>query len=141
MQQRNITEYWGMDDKDSEILQIWGTDIRRNYFDPDYWVNRLEKKLHAISSLPGNHLVLIPDTRFLNEVGLIKYYKGYYIEIIRLNADGTQYLASDRDPQHRSETELDGLSPDWIIECESGDLENLSLAAKFFADKFSSMLK
>lgn len=133
MQQRNITKYWGMDEKDSEILQIWGTDIRRNYFDPDYWVKRLEKKLQAISLLPGNHLVLIPDTRFLNELALIINYGGYYVEVARINEDGSRYIAKDRDPQHRSETELDQAPAHYFATCYSGDLDRLKAHAESFA--------
>ena len=122
---RQIASYWGMEGKDSEFLQLWGTDIRRNLYDKDYWVNKLEIEIEKIKQLPGKHLILIPDTRFSNEVDLIKKNNGWYIEVERLNENGKRYIAEDRDPNHPSETQLDNITAAITVTCVSGDLESL----------------
>jgi hypothetical protein len=48
------------------ILQLWGTEVCRTGFHNDIWISSLERKLHS------NTNYVIPDTRFPNEVDLIK---------------------------------------------------------------------
>lgn len=131
---RDIYEFRGMVDKDSEFLQIWGTDIRRNLYDQDYWVKKTEQKILEIKKLPGKHLILIPDTRFKNELLLITKHNGFYVEVIRLNEDGTRFLATDRDPNHPSEIDLDGTMPTWQVICKSGQLDLLKDRANIVLD-------
>ena len=125
MQERNITEYWGMDEKDSRMLQVWGTDIRRMYFSDRYWVNKLHEKVYEIKSNNQNNIILIPDTRFKNEVSYIKDNGGYYISVWRLNPNNSRYIAPDRDPDHPSEKELDAFQADYYLIAKSGDTETL----------------
>lgn len=109
---RNITEYWGMTDKDPEILQFWGTNFRRRLTDPNYWVNLTMDKAKTIAEDIKNGFILVPDTRFKNEVDALRLNGGHYIKVIRTKADGTQFIADDRDPNHPSEAELEGYPAD-----------------------------
>jgi hypothetical protein len=62
-------------------LQLIGTDVMRDHFNPDIWLNSLEyrvKKLHN-----QNECVVISDCRFRNELELIKRMGGTTILIQR----------------------------------------------------------
>ena len=80
-----------------EILQYWGTDVRRKE-DPDYWT----KKLHE--NVPADKHVIIDDIRFVSEVEFVRNLGG---KVFRLTAyNGYDPPAAGAD--HVSETELDG---------------------------------
>jgi hypothetical protein len=65
------------------ILQQFGTEVART-LSPDCWVNILKQEVHKIrASRPGIHLILIPDTRFDNEVKWIKDEGGIVINMQR----------------------------------------------------------
>lgn len=110
--ERGITEYWGMKDKDPEILQFWGTNYRRKFCDPLYWVNLTINKAKKIAESLDSGYILIPDTRFKNEVDALRLNSGYYVKVIRTNKDGSQYISEDRDPNHPSEAELESYPAD-----------------------------
>jgi hypothetical protein len=133
---RNIKEYAGMngngfdEHKDGEILQFWGTDFRRNNFGQDYWVSKTFSEINSISSSYKNNkygIVLLPDTRFINEYNEIKFYNKYsiYVSVIRYNLDGSRYYDPNRDKNHPSEKELDTVKYDELIEAKSGDLDRI----------------
>ncbi len=105
----------GMIDKDPILLQLWGTDFRRNE-DPDYWVNKVKEKINSLNK----KYILIPDTRFKNEFEYIKSQGGYYIRVTRKN-----YINNDRNPLHKSEIDLDDVVPDYEIIAENGDIKSL----------------
>ncbi len=90
--------------KHSLLLQWWGTDYRRAT-NPHYWV---EKGMKKISAFTKNGVVVVPDTRFINEVDAIeRWFKGISIQVTRLNQDGTPFRDPGRDPNHPSEITLD----------------------------------
>ena len=130
-ERRNITEYWGDDDKDSEMLQFCGTDFRRIYCDKNYWVNQTMSSVNDIITLTSDIstpiFILIPDTRFINEYITIKKYNAvsYYWNITRRNSDYSRYYDPSRDKNHPSETELDDIKFDYKSESISGDIESL----------------
>ena len=119
---RNIDVYHRMEEKDAEILQFWGTDYRRTFFGGNYWVNIIKKQIEDIDP---NAIILIPDTRFLNEYKFIKSINGFFVRVNRWKQDGTQYLATDRDPKHPSEIELDKIKADFTIDCPDKDIDKL----------------
>lgn len=103
------------------LLQNYGTEYARSQ-DADYWIKALDKKIQA--DLPK--IAVITDVRFPNEAEYIKQNGGYLIEVRRLNADGSQFLDTGRDPNHPSETSLDNYEGyDFTIEVKDGDLANL----------------
>lgn len=122
--ERGITEYVGMNEKDPQILQFWGTDFRRKQYD-NYWVDRTLEHIDTISK----KFILIPDTRFKNEYNAVKNLNGYYVKIIRLHKDDTQYLDVNRDPRHLSEIDLEYVSADFTIAAYDEDLESFKLSA------------
>lgn len=77
------------------LLQCWGTEFRRELVDKDYWVRKLFTKL---IELPNNSFVVISDSRFLNEVKMLKEVDALLVRVKRNN---------DIVDDHRSETELD----------------------------------
>jgi hypothetical protein len=61
----NITPRWA--------LQYWGTEVCRQGFHTDIWIASLEKKLSgAKNSNAQYNNVVIPDTRFPNEINMIR---------------------------------------------------------------------
>lgn len=135
---RNISEYWGMNDKDGEMLQFWGTDFRRKT-DPDYWVKKTADTIGKLSTKPYN-VFLIADTRFKNEYDHVKDNHGLYVELIRLNSDGTRFIASDRDPNHYSETNLDNVLADLTITAYDGQFNILREYAQSITNVTESFL-
>jgi len=123
---RNIKEYVGMDEKDGEMLQAWGTNYRRALCDENYWVKKTVKSIKKIIDVQTSFcIVAVCDTRFINEVNAIRELNGYYIDVQRMNEDNTRFLAADRDNNHQSEIELDYIVPDYIIQAKSiQELEN-----------------
>ena len=110
---RDITEYWKMDGKDPEILQFWGTNFRRKFCDINYWIDRTFKKINELPK--STKYIIIPDTRFINEVEAVHNHDGLYIKVIRTNTDGSAYVANDRDPNHASEIELENYPADFTL--------------------------
>ena len=138
--ERGIEKYWGDDDKDSKMLQFWGTDFRRTYINKNYWVN---KTMESVDKIIADNMdkeflfVLIPDTRFVNEYRTVKAYNpvSFYWTVIRYNEDGSRYYDDSRDPNHPSETELDEADYDYKTEAVSGDITGLYYQAdKSFED-------
>jgi len=63
----NITPRWA--------LQYWGTEVCRQGFHTDIWIASLEKRLSQIVNSGSAHLtnnIVIPDTRFPNEIQMIR---------------------------------------------------------------------
>jgi hypothetical protein len=146
MRSRNIEEYWGMNEKDAPILQAWGTNFRRQKVKETYWVDRTSEAISlAVQEFESKHLeetknlyICIPDTRFKNEFNHVKHQTfatGVFVRVVRLNEDGTQYIDADRDPNHPSEADLEGVAADFTLEAKSGDLETLRLKTSQFLDE------
>jgi hypothetical protein len=105
------------------ILQWYGCKKRET--DPNYWVEVISQKIRDEQP----EIAVVTDVRFPNEADWIKLSGGYLVEVIRKNQDGTRYLASDRDPNHVSETALDDFNFDYTIIAKSGDLAALKSKA------------
>ena len=100
--------------KHPKLLQWWGTEYRRTQ-DPDYWVKKLVVRIKNESP----DVALITDTRFVNEAQAIKDLGGYNLNVSRLNADGTPFVAPDRPADHPSETSLDNWN--WDLKIVNSD--------------------
>jgi len=111
---------FGMREKDAPLLQVVGTDIFRKR-NPDIWVRVLEDTLNEQQP----EVAIITDMRFPNEAAMIKRLGGATIDVQRLTGGGFPYVATDRDPNHPSETALDGYKFDWIVAAVSGDVHDL----------------
>jgi|10_taG_2_1085330.scaffolds.fasta_scaffold77937_1 hypothetical protein len=80
-----------------EVMQVLGTDIARDMFDQNIWVNATLRKIRK----ENYDLALIADVRFPSEVKAVTENNGYVIRLTRT------YDASDK---HSSETALDDYS-------------------------------
>jgi len=130
--EQNIDQYMGMDEKDGRLLQWWGTQYRRSQSDT-YWIDKISEE---ISGLPQTiKYVLIPDTRFQNEYKFVKDNSGYFVRLERYNADGSRFIAGDRDPKHESETGLDNINPDYVIAAKTGEIELIELSIEDLLNK------
>lgn len=105
---KECREKHGMTEKDPTLLQNVGEERRQQ--DPLYWIKQCDKSI-----LPFADLVLITDMRHINEAAFVKFKKGYTVDVQRLNADGSQYISTDRDPQHITEIALYGYNFDYKI--------------------------
>lgn len=99
-----------------KLLQGWGTNVRRNNYGKDYWINKLYNEIISIGNKQGITFV-ISDARFPNEVDFVHKMKGLAINIIisdeeqmrRLKArDG--FVPDVTQLSHISETGLDNYS-------------------------------
>lgn len=107
------------DEKGRHILQYVGTDVIRKKA-PDYWVDFLSEFFEIFDS--EWDWVLIPDTRFPNEVELMKTKFGAtHVRVARPNFISP--LTAEQQ-NHPSEVALDEYIPDCYI-CNNGDLDAL----------------
>lgn len=104
----------GMTTKDAPLLQRVGVQMREER-DPQVWIKAVYYKI--LDKRPK--VVVIPDVRFTNEAEFVKALGGYTIKVerrVRVDlGEDKLYLTSDRDPNHVSETQLDGYSWDLTI--------------------------
>lgn len=61
------------------LLQQWGTELRRDLFDRDYWVKALVRKLSHVKT----PLVVVTDIRFANEAYALQERGARLIRVIR----------------------------------------------------------
>lgn len=90
------------------ILQWWGTELRRNRFGDDYWVKIVEKQLSVIRPLHG---VLIDDCRFDNEYRMLRGTGAFFFVALESNPD----LIKDVHLEHQSEQEWQNFEVDLIL--------------------------
>ncbi len=69
--------------KEKEIIRplliSWGTDVIRNNFSKNYWIDKIKEKV--LENSKSNFITIIPDVRFVNEIEWIKMNgKSIYIE-------------------------------------------------------------
>jgi hypothetical protein len=103
--------------KHTKLLQWWGTDFRRNLYGQDYWTKQWKAAVN-----PKADIVFSTDMRFSNEAQAVKDLGGFTVQVNRLNVDGTPFVDTSRDPNHPSETQLDGYNYDFKITIKTGDL-------------------
>jgi hypothetical protein len=120
---------YGMKEKNSQMLQIVGTDIFRNSIRENFWIDCLHYKLEADKP----QIAIITDVRFPNELRYVCD-NGFTVRIDRYTDSGgirLPYRTTDRDNNHESETALDDFSWDYVIE-NDGSLEDLKMKVKKF---------
>lgn len=111
----------GMSEDIRPLMQRMGTEVGRNLFGEDFWVNL------ALNNVPDGSKIVVADVRFKNEADAIKAAGGKIWRIVR---DGIE-PAND----HVSETALDNYNFD-IIFLNAGDLDHLlNLTDKLVLDK------
>lgn len=82
-----IDEYWsnklGTEIIPRKMLQQFGTDIIRKYFDENIWIYNVDKKIYDCKKKTGQDKFIITDCRFENEINYIKNLNGTFIEVQR----------------------------------------------------------
>lgn len=63
------------------LLQVWGTEFRREFHGHDYWIQKMGDIL--TSSEPHYDMIFITDVRFKNEAEYIKEMGGQVIRVVR----------------------------------------------------------
>jgi hypothetical protein len=92
------------------LLQVLGTEVGRDMFGMDFWVEQAFKNVYSNSN------IVFTDVRFPNEYSKIKYHLG---KVFRVTKPGVEAVNA-----HKSETELDNFDFDGII-VNDGSFENL----------------
>ena len=108
------------DEKGRHILQYVGTDIIRKQA-PDFWVNFISSVLTYFNE--NWDYVLIPDTRFPNEIDKLisNSFDVTHIRVVRPNFKNS---LTEEQQNHPSETALDNVKPDFYIYNE-GSIDEL----------------
>lgn len=116
-------------DEGRTILQKVGTDTIRKQ-NPEFWVGFIETILNFF---PDEwDYVLIPDTRFPNEIEYLKE-KGYAVQSICIKRPNYENHLTEEQRQHSSETALDDYQFDHIV-MNPGDMEGLEKEVKKLID-------
>ena len=113
------------DEAGRHILQYVGTDIVRKVR-PDFWVEFI---LDIVDLFGDNwDYVIIPDTRFPNEIDMLKsrYKDTLHIRVVRPDFESNLTLEQKN---HPSETALDNVEPDYVVR-NSGSIDDLRQEVK-----------
>lgn len=98
------------DEEGRTLLQMVGTETIRTK-EPDFWVDFIKQILRLFPS--EWDYVLIPDTRFPNEINLMKdEFPTVSIKVVRPNYENS---LTEEQRQHVSETALDDFSFDYVL--------------------------
>lgn len=120
------------DDKGRSILQYVGTDVIREQ-NPNYWVGFIIEFLSMFKD--EWDYVLIPDTRFPNEIDKMKDYFDTFA--LRINRIDFKSKLTDEQKNHISETALDNFGFDYII----NTISNLDILKESLKEMYESELK
>ena len=87
---------WSQVKDDPEVrrlMQVLGTEVGRNLFDPDLWVRLAKRKLESTLSVGD---VVVTDVRFPNEARLVRGYGGILVRVERPGFGPINEHVSDR---------------------------------------------
>jgi hypothetical protein len=111
-----------MGKKDPGLLQKIGEEYRQQ--EAGIWIRTWEG---TISDQEGLDTVIIPDLRHRNEALYLHSRGATLVRVRRLDDQGRPYIATDRDPLHVSETDLDDW-PSWDLDLEASSVASLGFA-------------
>jgi len=103
------------------LLQYVGTDLVRSQ-DPNFWADFLASMLKFFNGRWD--YVIIPDTRFPNEIEVMKK-GGFDTMHVRIDRPNLESKLTDEQKRHISETAMDAAVPDCRI-CNDGTLSELA---------------
>jgi len=127
--------FFGWDGKKDEngrhLLQYVGTDVIRKQ-NPDFW---LDFVVSVLKFFDGHwDYVIIPDTRFKNEVyGIIN--AGFDATHVRVVRDNVSDGLTEEQRNHQSEIDLDDVEPDAFI-YNDGSLFELCMLVEEFLEAY-----
>ena len=117
------------DKKGRDLLQRVGTDVIRKKM-PDYWVNFISQMISFFSN-EWNY-ILIPDTRFPNEIEVMQKNPDVNVITIRINRVNFTPQLTLEQQQHPSETSLDEYDFDYYV--SNDGTETVNNAVKEFVN-------
>ena len=104
------------DEAGRKLLQTVGTDVIRKQ-NPDFWVSFI---CSVLKFFPDRwEYVLIPDTRFPNEITYLREH-GLDVIHLRVEREGFNSALTDEQKKHPSETALDDVTADYYIKNDAG---------------------
>jgi hypothetical protein len=112
----------GMTRKDAPLLQRIG--VLERATDLEVWIRAVYWAIEEARPT----IAVITDLRFENEAALVKALGGMLVRVRRWNADGSPYVDPSRDPNHPSETNLDGYQG-WNLVVDASDTATVQRAA------------
>jgi hypothetical protein len=108
---------------------------RRQQFNQDYWLKELALAIEE----DAPDVAVIPNIRYENEADFIKSHGGHLIKVTALNSDGSQFIATDRDPNDPTETVPSLLKADYYLTVNRGESALLSEYAVTLYEYLSSL--
>lgn len=125
---KNMLDWDGEKDEHGRwLLQYVGTDVIRKQ-SSDFFAYTLNSLLDYLKEFAGWDFVLIPDTRFRNELDTVKEF-GFPMFHFRVERPNHDAGLTEAQRNHPSETSLDNETYDLIIE-NDGTLRDLREAAE-----------
>ena len=133
-------------------LQLMGTDVMRNHFHEDIWIDSLEYRLRSKAE---TRCVVVSDARFTNELDLIKKLGGHIIWVQRgelpqwyetaktasENAINRKIMETRYRDVHESEWNWAGYPVDYIIKNDSTIEDLYKDVGQIHQEIFQSALK
>lgn len=114
--------------KEPKLLQTLGEGLRQHYGD-NVFMRIVEDEIYDEYDDSGLHRsVIVTDLRYKNEYDMLRYHGFVTIRVLRPDRP------IDRDPNHKSEIDLDDELFDYEI-VNDGDLDHLELATSIVYDK------
>lgn len=105
-----------------KFLQRFGTEMGRNTFGKDFWVDQWEDSLYQIADFPNDVNIVVTDVRFQNECHTIQRLGGVVFRITRPGHEPDGHASEKRLP----DILLDGeISNDSTIEDLHKDVEKV----------------
>jgi len=80
------------------IMQWWGSEFRRAD-DSYYWIKKMVEWLKNYTYPKDNMVIMIPDTRFINELRFVQAQGGYLIKVVRPGFETTDNHSSEQEWQ------------------------------------------
>ena len=124
-----VEQIFGDEEYDPEVrgyLQIRGTEEGRDVYGKDIWCRHLEARIRYLLE-HGVQRFVVSDIRFPNEAEWVKALGG---KVYRL--DGRERDMSGELTQHRSETKVQEVNPDRVVDNSPGNEEKAVQEFRWF---------
>jgi hypothetical protein len=95
----------------AELKVLVDVGFEKRQEDEDFWLDQLLCSLFA----DFRDVAVIPNVRYQNEIDFVKRHRGVVVFIKALNPNGSDFISTDRDPNHVSECGLNERDADFYI--------------------------
>lgn len=111
------------------VLQEVGQHQREHR--PNIWLEKLFERM----AVERPDIAVIPNIRVPAEAEYVKSRGGWTMKVERLNADGSPFIAMDRDANDETETALTLWNWDYVLRAKTGQLKWLQRQAACLLDQ------